>query len=117
LRRLFVTADDVPVAEVMSTPVVVPAQEEQEVAARLVRDHGLVGLPVVDTENRLVGLFTVDDAMRVLEHEVDEDSARVGGSEPLGRPYLSTTVLGLVRKRIVWLVVLIAAAVLTVSVL
>ncbi|WP_369055743.1 magnesium transporter [Kineococcus terrestris] len=117
LRRLFVTDDDVPVADVLSDPVVVRADTDQEVAARVVRDHGLVAVPVVDAEDRLLGVFTVDDAMRVLEHEEDEDTARAGGSEPLRKPYLATSVLGLVRSRILWLLVLIAAATLTVSVL
>ena len=117
LRRLFVTDDDVPVAAVVSEPIVVPATADQEVAARLVRDHGLVAVPVVDAEQRLLGVFTVDDAMRVLEHEESEDIARTGGTEPLRRPYLATRVVDLVRSRIVWLLVLIAAATLTVSVL
>jgi magnesium transporter len=117
LRRLFVTDDDVPVTAVMSEPVVVRADADQEVAGRLVRDHGLVALPVVDGEQRLLGVFTVDDAMRVLEHEESEDIARTGGTEPLDRPYLATRVLDLVRSRIIWLLVLIAAATLTVSVL
>lgn len=117
LRRLLVTDPDTPVTAVMSDPVVVEADADQEVAARLVRDHGLVGLPVVDTERRLLGLFTVDDAMRVLESEESEDIARTGGAEPLRRPYLTTRVVELVRSRIVWLLVLIAAATVTVSVL
>jgi magnesium transporter len=117
LRRLFVTDDDVPVAEVMSEPITVAATEDQEVAARVVRDHGLVAVPVVDAEGRLLGVFTVDDAMRVLEAEESEDIARAGATEPLRRPYLTTTVMEIVRSRIVWLLVLIAAATLTVNVL
>ncbi|MGY1840997.1 MULTISPECIES: magnesium transporter [unclassified Modestobacter] len=117
LRRLFVSDPAVPVAEVMSPPVVVRTTEDQEVAARVIRDHGLVAVPVVDAEKRLVGLFTVDDAMRVLEEEESEDLARTGGSEPLDRPYLTTGVVGLARTRVAWLLVLIAAAALTVNVL
>lgn len=117
LRRLLVTDDSTPVAEVMSDPITVEAEADQEVAARLVRDHGLVAIPVVDTERRLLGVFTVDDAMRVLEAEESEDIARTGATEPLRRPYLTTTVVEIVRSRIVWLLVLIAAATLTVNVL
>lgn len=117
LRRLLVTDPAVPVAEVMSDPVTVESGVDQEAAARLVRDHGLVALPVVDAEGRLLGMFTVDDAMRVLEAEESEDIARGGGTEPLRRPYLTTGVLEIVRSRIVWLLVLIAAAALTVNVL
>jgi magnesium transporter len=117
LRRLLVTDDEVPVVEVMSEPITVAATEDQEVAARIVRDHGLVAVPVVDAEGRLLGVFTVDDAMRVLEAEESEDIARAGATEPLRRPYLTTTVMEIVRSRIVWLLVLIAAATLTVNVL
>jgi magnesium transporter len=117
LRRLFVSDPALPVTEVMSEPIVVHASEDQEVAARLVRDHGTLAVPVVDAEDRLLGVFTVDDAMRILESEESEDFARTGGSEPLRRPYLATRVLELVRSRIIWLLVLIAAAALTVNVL
>jgi magnesium transporter len=117
LRRLLVTGDDVPVTEVMSEPITVAATEDQEAAARIVRDHGLVAVPVVDAEGRLLGVFTVDDAMRVLEAEESEDIARAGATEPLRRPYLTTTVMEIVKSRIVWLLVLIAAATLTVNVL
>jgi magnesium transporter len=117
LRRLLVTEDDVNVTEVMSEPITVAATEDQEAAARIVRDHGLVAVPVVDAEGRLLGVFTVDDAMRVLEAEESEDIARAGATEPLRRPYLTTTVMEIVRSRIVWLLVLIAAATLTVNVL
>lgn len=117
LRRLLVTDDSTPVVEVMSEPITIEAEQDQEQAARLVRDHGLVAVPVVDAERRLLGVFTVDDAMRVLEAEESEDIARTGGTEPLRRPYLTTTVVELVRSRIVWLFVLIAAATFTVNVL
>lgn len=114
---MLFTDDDVPVREVMSVPVTTRATDDQELAARLVRDRGLLVLPVVDSEDRLVGAFTVDDAMRVLEDEESEDIARAGAAEPLRRPYLTTTVVGLVRSRIAWLLVLIVAATLTVNVL
>lgn len=116
LRRLLVSDPATTVAEVASEPQVVRASDDVEDAANLVRDGGFVAVPVVDDEDRLLGIFTVDDAMRVLEREDDEDSARVGGTEPLRRPYLSVPVLGLVRARVVWLFALIGAATLTVGV-
>ncbi|MTV24813.1 magnesium transporter [Nitriliruptoraceae bacterium ZYF776] len=90
---------------------------DQEVAARLMQEADLVALPVLDTEERLVGVLTVDDAMEIIEAEETEDIARAGGSEPLPVPYLDAGVLLLARKRAVWLLVLIAAAVATVNVL
>jgi magnesium transporter len=90
-----------------------PAEE----AARLPRHHDLGAIPVVDSERRLVGIIAVDDAIRVLQEEADEDLARTGGSEPLGRPYLTGNAFYLARKRAVWLLLLGVAAVLTVNVL
>ena len=117
LRRLLLTDDSTPVSQVMNEPVMIEATADKEEAARLVRDEGLLVLPVVDAEERLLGFFTVDDAMRVLETEEAEDIARSGAAEPLRRPYLTSSIFDLVRSRIVWLLVLIVAATLTVNVL
>lgn len=95
----------------------VRADEDQEKAARLIQEANLVALPVVDRENRLVGMITVDDAMEVLEAEDTEDFSRAGGAEPLERPYLTATVFQLARKRAPWLLMLAIAFTLTVSVL
>jgi len=91
--------------------------QDQEEIARLIQEADLLALPIVDTEERLVGIVTVDDAMRILEEEQTEDVARAGGAEPLEHPYLSVSILGLARSRIVWLMILIVAATLTVNVL
>src|SRR5690606_20131091 len=77
----------------------------------------LLALIVVDSETRLVGVLTVDDALRILEAADSEDQARIGGTEPLRRPYLATPVGQLVRSRVVWLLVLALGATLTVQVL
>lgn len=93
------------------------ATDDAEAVARRCADLALLALPVVDSEERLVGMLTIDDAMRILEHEESEDAARQGGTEPLRRPYLSTPVHTLVRSRVVWLLVLALGATLTVQVL
>ncbi|GAB3225694.1 magnesium transporter [Glycomyces halotolerans] len=90
---------------------------DQEEAARLVQEANLAALPVVDHEDRLVGLITFDDAMEILEAEDTEDAARAGAAEPLERPYLSAGVFMLARKRAFWLLLLGIAGTLTVSVL
>lgn len=117
LRRLLLTDDAVPITYVMNAPVMIEASADKEEAARLVQDEGLIALPVVDGEGRVLGLFTVDDAMRVIENEDSEDIARGGATEPLRRPYLTSSIFTLVRTRVVWLLVLILAAALTVNVL
>lgn len=118
LPDLVTAAPGTTVSELLRPDVyVVRVDEDQEVGARLVQEADVVALPVVDAEDRLVGVLTVDDAMEIIEIEETEDIARAGGSEPLDVPYLEATVLHLARKRAVWLLVLILAAVLTVNVI
>jgi magnesium transporter len=118
LRDLVLAPADALVGDLMDTDVYsATVTADQEEVARLIREANLLALPIVDAENRLVGVVTVDDAMEILEEEDTEDVARSGGAEPLGRPYLSVSVLQVARSRVVWLLVLIAAASLTVSVL
>lgn len=116
LRRLLLSDPAIELGEIMSEPVWAEATDDQEDAARQVREGGFIAIPIVDHESRLVGVLTVDDAMEILEDEEDEDAARSGGAEPLRRPYLSTSLFGLVKARVVWLLVLIVAASLTVGV-
>jgi magnesium transporter len=118
LRDLVLADPEQQVGELMSEEVYsARVDQDQEEVARLIQEADLLALPIVDTENRLVGMVTVDDAMQILEEEQTEDVARAGGSEPLEHPYLSVSVLGLARSRVVWLLALIVAATLTVNVL
>lgn len=117
LRQLLVASPQQPITDLLAAPVSLSATDDAEAGARELFAHGSRSLPVVDGEGRLLGLFTADDAYRILERENDEDLSRTGGSEPLGRPYLLTSIGTLYRRRIVWLLVLIVAATLTVSVL
>ncbi len=95
----------------------IQVDDDQEIAARLIQEADLVALPVVDHEDRLVGVVTVDDAMEIIEQEETEDISRAGGVEPLGVPYLEAGVIQLARKRAVWLVLLGVAAVASVTVI
>lgn len=117
LRDLMRTQGRVMVSKVMSEPLMVTASDDEEFAARTCADLKVLALPVVDNESRLVGILTVDDALRILEEEESEDAARTGGAEPLRRPYLSTPVFAIVRSRVIWLLVLAFGATFTVSVL
>ena len=118
LRDLVLADPDRTVGDLMDHEVYSGrVDQDQEEIARLIQEADLLALPIVDTEERLVGIVTVDDAMRILEEEQTEDVARAGGAEPLEHPYLSVSVLGLARSRVIWLMVLIVAATLTVNVL
>ena len=117
LRRLLAAEPGTPVAEVMRPPHWARATEDAEKAARRCADLRMLALPVVDSETRLVGILTVDDALQILETAESEDQARISGTEPLRRPYLTAPVAALVRSRVVWLLVLAIGATLTVQVL
>lgn len=117
LRGLLAADDGALIADLMREAHVANAEEDAETAARLTTDLGLLALPIVDSEQRLVGVLTIDDAARILKQEESEDAARQGGVEPLRRSYLSTPIRRLVRSRVVWLLVLAVGATLTVQVL
>ncbi|MCP3425865.1 magnesium transporter [Rothia sp. AR01] len=117
LRALFLAGSDALVADLMTAPISVSAHDEEEAAARRCVDAQVLAVPVVDREDRLVGILTFDDAVRIIQSAEDEDASRAGASEPLGRPYLSTPITRLVRSRAVWLFFLAISAALTVGVL
>ncbi|MGM7699046.1 magnesium transporter [Microbacterium sp. A84] len=117
LRDLLAADDDTLVDAMMQDAHTALADADAETAARDCTDRGLLAVPVVDSEGRLVGILTIDDAVRILKREENEDAARQGGVEPLGRPYLSTPIRRIVRSRVVWLLVLAVGATLTVQVL
>lgn len=117
LRDLLKHDDSKIIADFMTEAHVATAYSSAEEAARDVIDLRLLALPIVDDENRLVGILTVDDAGRIIEQEESEDTARQGGMDPLRKPYFATPVRTLVRSRVVWLFVLAIGATLTVQVL
>ncbi|GAA1488807.1 magnesium transporter [Brachybacterium sacelli] len=117
LRRLLLSEGDELVGDLAHEAVHAYATDDREDAARRFLDAKLLAMPILDRENRLVGIVTIDDAFGILEKENAEDSARTSGSEPLPRAYLSTPILRIVRSRIVWLLVLAVSAILTVQVL
>ena len=104
LRHLVLSPRSTPVRELMiPDPIRIPADADQEEAARLLDRRHLIALPVVDEQERLLGIITADDAADVLLEEAGEDIERLGGSQPLEEPYLRASVWHLFRKRIGWL--------------
>ena len=117
LHRLVLSRPDATVAELMyRDPVRVHVDDDQENVARQLRDRHFLALPVIDDEQRLVGIITADDVADVLEDEATEDIERLGGSAPLSEPYLHASPFLLFRKRIVWLLVLFMAQFITLEV-
>lgn len=118
LQHVLAAPDDTRVADLIDAHLpALRASKDEESAARIVAAARVQALPVVDDENLLVGIVTVDDALRILEEAESEDISRQSGSEPLRRPYLATPVRRVVRSRVVWLVVLALGATLTIGVL
>jgi magnesium transporter len=118
LHRLVLTNPDTLVRDLMfGRTITVQVTADQEEAARLLTENDLLALPVVDDQNHILGIITVDDITDVLEREVTEDIERIGGSAPLSEPYLRARPALLYRKRIVWLFVLFMAQFLTVSII
>ncbi len=106
------------IADVMDRDVIsVRSDMDQEEVANIFARYDLLSLPVVDDQGRLIGIITSDDIMDVVEEEATEDIQRLGGSEPLDRPYLDTSTLGVARKRTGWLLLLFVTETLTGSVL
>lgn len=91
------------------------ATDDREQAVHTMERYDIPVLPVVDGDGTLVGIVTFDDIADVAEEEVTEDIQKLGGMQALDEPYLTATLLSLVRKRVVWLMVLFGGGLLTVS--
>lgn len=100
-----------------SNLIVAHTDEDQEDVARRLADNDLLAVPVVDREDRLVGIITHDDAFSILEQEATEDVSKIGGANPIDRPYMAAGVIRIFRSRVGWLLVLFLAATLTGSVM
>ncbi|URD49042.1 magnesium transporter [Chroococcidiopsis sp. CCNUC1] len=111
LRALLTAGSEQTVADVMKREVVVVRTDtDREEVARIVQDYDFGALPVVDTEQRLVGIITVDDVLDVIEQETTEDIYALGGVESGGDKYFQTTNLfQIARMRVKWLFILLFA--------
>lgn len=107
LRTLLFADEDKLVEELMEEDVIsIATLDDQEEAANLFRKYSFISLPVVDGENRLVGIITVDDIVDVIDEETTEDMEKMAALLPSDEEYLKTPVTKLARNRIVWLCVL-----------
>src|SRR5262245_54018830 len=94
-------------------PLSISVKDDQETAAELAARHGLLSLPVLDEERRLVGVITIDDIVDIVQDEATEDIQKIGGMEALDAPYLEIGILKMVKKRAVWLSALFIGELLT----
>lgn len=117
LRDVVLSGVDEPLADLVDAEALrVRATDSAEDAARLMREANLLNLSVVDSEDRLLGFLTIDDAMEVIEAADTEDVARQAGASPWVGHYMFATVRQLARSRVLWLMLLLVAAVMTVAV-
>ncbi|MEO0969181.1 MAG: magnesium transporter [Cyanobacteria bacterium J06639_18] len=108
LRELVISHPNKPIGEIMTREVVfVNTDTDQEEVARLIQRYDFLAVPVVDREQRLVGIVTVDDVIDILQEENTEDIYAVGGGvQSSGDNYFQINLLKVARKRVVWLLVL-----------
>ncbi|MEO8181285.1 MAG: magnesium transporter [Deltaproteobacteria bacterium] len=113
-RELFAAPSKQLVREVMRTQVVsVQENQNQESVARVFTQHGLTAIPVLDVENRIKGIVTIDDIVDVVQQEATEDIQKFGGMEALDAPYLKIPFVDMVKKRGGWLAALFLGEMLT----
>ena len=111
---LLAEQDDTPVQDIMLTNLIsVTTHTDQEEVVRMFSKYNFLALPVVDGENRLVGIVTFDDAMDVMEDEATEDIEIMGGMLPSEKTYLRSSVFELFKNRIPWLMLLMVSATFT----
>ncbi|HEV8246668.1 MAG TPA: magnesium transporter [Polyangiaceae bacterium] len=115
-RELFAAQPRTPVRDLMHTHVMtVRDDQDQESVSRVFAQQDLIAVPVIDAENRMKGIVTVDDIVDVVQEEATEDIQKFGGMQALDAPYLSTAFLSMVKKRGGWLAVLFLGEMLTAS--
>ena len=111
---LLAEDDETPVAEIMLTNLIsVTTHTDQEEVAQMFSKYDFLALPVVDNENRMVGIVTFDDAMDVMQEEATEDIEMMGGMLPSEKTYLKSSVWELFKNRIPWLLLLMVSATFT----
>ncbi|MDE7222835.1 MAG: magnesium transporter [Acetatifactor sp.] len=118
LRYLLLSESDEVIGDIMHENVVsVHTHTDQEEVARQFQKYGFTAMPVVDNENRLVGIITVDDIVDVIEEEATEDMEKMAALVPSDKPYMRTSVWETFKKRIPWLLLLMVSATFTGSII
>ena len=114
VRELLLAADDTVLRDIMETNIIsVTTLDDREDVANLFAKYSFGALPVVDKENRLVGIVTVDDAIDVLQEEATEDIEKMAAITPSEHPYLRAKTWEIWKQRIPWLLLLMVSATFT----
>ena len=111
---LLAEDDETRIEDIMITNLIsVTTQDDQEAVAQMFSKYNFLALPVVDKENRMVGIVTFDDAMDVIEEETTEDIELMSGITPSEKPYLKSSSFELFKNRVPWLMLLMVSATFT----
>ena len=114
LRTILLSDEDDSIEDIMDPNLIsVTTLEDKEDVAQTFSKYNFIALPVVDKENRLVGIITVDDAIDVMEEETTEDFEKMAAMLPSDKPYLRTGVFATWKARLPWLMVLMLSATFT----
>ncbi len=114
LRYLLLSAPDAVIGDIMHRNVVsLHTLMDQEEVAKMFKKYEFTAMPVVDNEDRLVGIITVDDVVDIMEEETTEDIEKMAAVMPSDKPYLKTSVFAAYKKRIPWLLLLMISATFT----
>jgi magnesium transporter len=117
-KTLMLAGPEDRIGSIMDTNIVyVNTTDDQEMIAGLFKKYGLLSMPVVDKERRLVGIITVDDIVEIIEEEATEDFEKMAALRPSDDPYLKTSVFKHAKNRIVWLLILMLSATITGSII
>lgn len=107
VKDLLINDYDVVISDIMDENVIkANTHDDQEYVAEIFNKYDFLSLPVVDNENRIVGIVTIDDVIDVLEEEATEDFEKMAAMSPSEKPYLKTKSWILAKNRIIWLTVL-----------
>lgn len=114
LRKIVTSNEDALVGDLMEDDIIfVHTHDDQETVANVFIRYGFLALPVVDNENRLTGIITVDDIMDVMEQEATEDFQLMAAMSPSEEAYLNTNVLVQAKNRLAWLLILMLTGAIT----
>ena len=114
LRYLLLSDGDDVIGDIMHENVIsLTTMMDQEEVAKQFQKYDFTAMPVVDNENRLVGIITVDDIVDILQEEATEDMEKMAAIVPTDKPYMKTSVFETYKKRIPWLLLLMVSATFT----
>ena len=114
VKTLLLSGQDEKLEDIMEQYIIsANTNDDQEDVAELFNRYDMMHIPIVDSENRLVGIVTVDDAMEIMQEEATEDIQKMAAISPTDRPYMKTSVFSIFKNRIPWLLLLMFSATFT----